>query len=384
MPIKNRNLFRLTRFILLNFPYLLLLLTKFRKPAKRLLIIKTDAIGDYILFRNFLVEVKTTQKYQDYEVDLLGNTLWQDVALLYDGSLVSRFYFAKANDLYHEPFGVLKLGFKLFCQNYELVLQPSSTRTFINDGLAAITAAKQIVGFKGDFEAIAPKIKKRTDRFYTKLIHLPASIYFEFERTRFFFETVLQKEITLKGPSLPVKTSTQNYIAFCLGAGNNKRSWEATKFLELAQLVLKNTNYSIHLLGGSDAAADASFIGKKLASGRVKNSVTKTTIKEFIEAIAHSALVICNETSAAHIASACGKKAISILGGGHFGRFAPYPDHLINRPIFVFERIPCYYCNWICKFETTEKAPYPCISIVTVEQVWNKIVVKIKILPKAI
>ncbi len=373
MPIKNRNLFRLTRFILLKFPYLFQLLARFKKPSKKILIIKTDAIGDYILFRNFLEEVKKSNQYQDYQIDLIGNVLWQDVALLYDANVVSNFYFVKAINLYHEPSQVLKLGWKLFKQNYAVVLQPSYTRNFINDGLAALTAAKQIIGFKGDFEAIAPKIKKKIDRFYTQKLQLPAAAYFEFERTRFFFETVLQQPISLKGPSLPVKTSTQNYIAFCLGAGNLKRSWTVSNFLALAQLILQNTSYEIYLLGGSDAASDASFIGVNLSTERVRNLTLKTSVPEFIDFIAQSSLVICNETSAAHIASACGKKAVSILGGGHFERFAPYPNNLINRPVFVFEKMPCYYCNWLCKFETAAEEPFPCIANVNLEQVWKEV-----------
>lgn len=349
------------------------LLAKFRKPAKRILIIKTDAIGDYILFRNFLEEVKTANQYQDYQIDLVGNALWQDLALLYDNMYVSNFFFIRTDILYYQPLNVLKLGWKLFRQNYALVLQPSFTRTFINDGFAALTLSKQKVGFKGDLEAIAPKIKKKTDRFYTQLIDLPLSTNFEFERTRFFFETVLQKKINLKAPSLPVRTSTQNYIAFCLGAGNHKRSWEARKFLELSDLILQNTTYHIHLLGGPDAAADASFIVKNLVSPRVKNFVQKTTIPEFINAIANAALVICNETSAAHIASACAKKAVSILGGGHFERFAPYPTHLINQPTFVYTKMPCYYCNWLCMFETSMNEPFPCIANVTIDQTWKEV-----------
>jgi hypothetical protein len=81
---QNRNLFRLTRFILLKLPYLFRFLARFRKPAKRLLIIKTDAIGDFILFRNFIEEVKLSLKYRDYEIELLGNELWKDLVLAYD------------------------------------------------------------------------------------------------------------------------------------------------------------------------------------------------------------------------------------------------------------------------------------------------------------
>ena len=46
-----------------------------------LLIIKTDAIGDYILFRNFLSEVRNLSLYKNYKIILCGNELWKDIAL---------------------------------------------------------------------------------------------------------------------------------------------------------------------------------------------------------------------------------------------------------------------------------------------------------------
>ena len=57
MDIQNRNLFRFTRFVLLKLPAFFRFLAKFRKTKKRLLLIKTDAIGDYILFRESLNDV---------------------------------------------------------------------------------------------------------------------------------------------------------------------------------------------------------------------------------------------------------------------------------------------------------------------------------------
>lgn len=376
MSIKNRNLFRLTRFILLKFPYLLQLLAKLRKPSKKILIIKTDAIGDYILFRNFLEEVKKTEQYQDYQIDLLGNSLWQNIALQYDKNIISHFYFVKAIDLYHRPLQVLNLGWKLFKQNYTIILQPSYTRNFINDGLAALTKAKQIIGFDGDFEAIAPKIKKKTDKFYTEKFILPTTIYFEFDRTKFFFERFLQRKIFIKKASLPVLLKKSNTIMIFPGAGYVKRNWEIEKFATTLELLLTHTSYKIILAGGRSEEAIGTYLTEKLISDRIENLINRTTLVQLTQLIASSTLVIANETSAVHIASACNVPSVCILGGGHFNRFAPYPNQ--PQPDCVYELLPCFNCNWNCKFETTKEAPYPCISIVSVEQVWSKITKEIK------
>ena len=93
MVIKNRNLFRVTRFILLGLPAVLRFFARFRPTKKRLLVIKADAIGDYILFRNYLEILRASEKYKNYHITLLGNEIWQDIASKYDSAFVDDFIF---------------------------------------------------------------------------------------------------------------------------------------------------------------------------------------------------------------------------------------------------------------------------------------------------
>ena len=43
-----------------------------KKPAafntKTLLLLRLDSIGDYVLFRNFMSEIKRSDKYRDYKI----------------------------------------------------------------------------------------------------------------------------------------------------------------------------------------------------------------------------------------------------------------------------------------------------------------------------
>ena len=120
---QSRNLFRISRFILLKLPLLFKFLAKFRNPQKRVLIIKTDAIGDYILFRNFIEVVKNSPVYAGYQVDLVANTLCRDIAINYDSAFVNQFFFTRPDDLYYSPMQALKLGWQLYKRNYQTVLQ---------------------------------------------------------------------------------------------------------------------------------------------------------------------------------------------------------------------------------------------------------------------
>ncbi|MGY4537516.1 ADP-heptose:LPS heptosyltransferase [Mucilaginibacter sp. UYNi724] len=370
MEKQNRNLFRLSRVILLKLPKLLRFFARFRKPAKRLLLIKTDAIGDYILFRNFIEVTKKSTKYWDHQIDLLGNILWEDVCLNFDKHLLNDTYFVKPDSFYYAPLALFKLGWRLFLNNYEVVLQPTYTRNFINDGFAGLAAAKQTIGFQSDNEGIEARYKNKTDKFYSLKLQLPPGVYHEFHRTRFFFETVLTQSISLSAPSITT-SGVKSGIAVQPGAGVFKRGWEKEKLLELIQLIINNTTQQVYLLGGPSEVEIGEYLMQHNAPGSVTNHINTTSLSQTIRLISNSALLIANDTGVIHMAVAAQTPSVCILGGGHFGRFVPYPADAAGKPVCVYEKLPCYYCNWLCIFETGALQPFPCIAAVSVDNVWQ-------------
>lgn len=372
MPAKNRNLFRVTRWLILNLPPFFKFLATFRVAEKKLLLLKTDAIGDYILFRNFIEIVKKSEKFKEYKVHLLGNPLWRDIALKYDHEFVDVFFFINMEECYVSPLKTIKLAWRLFTNNYSDVLQPTYSRTFIADGLAAFTAAKQITGFEGSTERIQPKYKAKTDRFYTQLLKLPESNCFEFDRSVFFFENVLKQPVFLKRPSITFEEKTVAGIVIFPGSGVLKRNWEPEKFLALSRLILANTSQPIYIAGGHNEIELGRYLAENLQSHRVYNLAGKTSLTDLIDLIGNAALVISNETSVVHIAAAAKVKTVCILGGGHFGRFAPYPGGPASNLYCIYEKMDCYNCNWNCIFPSDERSPYPCMSAISVEQVWQQ------------
>jgi ADP-heptose:LPS heptosyltransferase len=96
----------------------------------------------------------------------------------------------------------------------------------------------------------------------------------------------------------------------------------------------------------------------------------KTTLQELAELIRGAEILISNETSAVHIAAAVGTNSVCILGGGHFGRFLPYPKHVKGaRPIVADKYMPCFNCNWKCEWPHEPSGAVPCVTGVSIEQV---------------
>jgi len=376
---ENRNLFRLTRFVLLKLPKLFRFFARFRSDKKRLLIVKIDAIGDYILFRNFIEVVKTSELYKDYQIDLLGNALWKDIAVKYDSAFIHQFIFTSTPvKLYYQPWRAFKLGWRLFRNNYGVVLNPAYTRNFITDGLVALTAGKQVIGFEGDLEGILPKHKAKTDKFYTRKLVLPQNICFEFERTRFFFESVLGKAVNLGHIDIPAAKVERKGIVVFPGAGVAKREWGEQNFAELIRLIKQESNQPVYLAGGPGEIALGEALEAALPAGSVTNRIGKSSLTGLIDMIAGAALVIANDTSAIHIAVATHTPSVCILGGGHFDRFVPYPEYFDRKPVCVYYKMECYYCNWNCIYNPADDEVYPCIAAVSVDAVWQEVGTMIK------
>ncbi|MBE9583922.1 glycosyltransferase family 9 protein [Mucilaginibacter sp. JRF] len=371
---QNRNLYRLTRFILLRVPYLFRLISFLRPTRKKLLIIKADAIGDYIIFRNFIEQVKTSTLYRDHEIHLLGNDLWADLAREVDGDRITRFYFTRPNSLYYNPRAVFKLGWQLFTAGYNVVLNPNSTRTFITDGFAGLTAAKQTIGFESDTEGIELKFKRKTDRFYTRLLQLPGNVNFEFYRHRYFFETVLNQRTSVSQPKLELGVDGHRAgIIIMAGAGLANRAWEPHKFTELITLLLEHTTETIYIAGAPGDAAINQKIIAQFNTPQIVNITGQTSLTQLCRKIASATLVIANDSGAIHIAAATGTPSVCVVGGGHFERFVPYPESFVTAPVSVFKKMECYYCNWRCIYTVKADEAFPCIGNIAIADVWQPV-----------
>jgi ADP-heptose:LPS heptosyltransferase len=106
---------------------------------------------------------------------------------------------------------------------------------------------------------------------------------------------------------------------------------------------------------------------------RVDNLIGTTSLPQLIDIIGNAELVVGNDTSAIHIAVAAKRKSVCILGGGHFERFVPYPQHFESAPVCCYYKMECYNCNWHCIFTSASNEPFPCISNVNVPDVWKAV-----------
>ena len=108
-------------------------------------------------------------------------------------------------------------------------------------------------------------------------------------------------------------TDSRPTVAICPGAeyGPAKR-WPIDRFVAVAKHFIATQDAKIVLLGAAGDMQLAEEFSKQLPEA--ENRVGKTSLEEFMVALASSRLVICNDSGAMHAASALGVPTVAIFG----------------------------------------------------------------------
>jgi len=317
--------------------------TKEIKP-KSLLLIRLDAIGDYVLFRNFIELLKKSEKYKEYNLTLLGNSAWKSISEELDREYIDEFIWLDRNRFNKDfVYRYQKLQ-EIVSKGYEVVLSPVYSREFFyEDTIVKLINTKEKIGSVGDLSNIRKWQKCISDKYYTALIPARDEIMFEFYRNKEFFEKLIRNRLNIKKPHIDVKEKSINielphkyYAILFIGATANSRKWGMENFARSAKYLYEEYGYEIVVCGGTGDIENAKEFAKYF-EGDFTNLVGKTSLVELIYVINNGNLMITNETSAPHLAVALEMTNIFVISNGNnFGRFTPYPREMTSNYHVVY------------------------------------------------
>ena len=167
--------------------------------------------------------------------------------------------------------------------------------------------------------------------------------------------------------------NTKDYIAICTGASDTHRCWEEEKFAELINLLVSTTGKTVVLVGMKSEYAKNERI-KSICKhhSKIINLAGKTSVMELFSVIQNGSFLVSNDTGTAHVAGVVGTLSFVICGGQDYGAFFPYPSEIEGKRIFsIFSKDQrCFQCR-STNSECNMRTPYPCISAISVEQVFS-------------
>ena len=300
--------------------------------SKNILILKTDAIGDYLLFRNFLKDISRQYKPGGYRIFLAGNLLWKDLALELDGSLLDGSFWLDRRGLNVKPGEARQIEFlqQINRRTYARLLYPNFSREWeAGDWLAAHIPAPEKWAYDGNLINETETQHRQGNGFYNFLIHPRPGVQFDFFRNCDIVSAFLGREAQSLKPAIrgivPEPPVQGPYAVIFPGASHDSKRWPAEGFSGLAAFLEKEFKGKV-VLAGSAAEADLCREIALAAPVSGLNLAGKTTVSGLLKLIAGADVLISNDTAALHMGIQCGIPSLALWKGNHYGRFLPYPE----------------------------------------------------------
>jgi ADP-heptose:LPS heptosyltransferase len=303
---------------------------------KTLIIFKTDAIGDYILFHNFLKYFRESEKYKDYKIVFVGNIICKPLFDSLDNSYVNEFVWLDLKLLRNNIAYRIQTIKKINIYLPEDIINVLYSRAYYVDHIIKYINAETKIAVEGDNRNILSYLKILTNKFYTRLINIPSKFSFEFLRNKYLVETIIEKQIgELQKPDLRISKPENfkipfngKYAVVFPDASVIYKKWSIENYIKIAEYLIKK--YSLYIV----------FAGQNLelkyTNENVMNLIDKTNLLELSYIIKNAEILICNDTSATHIGVASNVKTICVSRVTDTGRFIPYPPEMSFNMVTIF------------------------------------------------
>ncbi len=338
------------------------------RSRNRAVILRLDALGDFVIWLQSGAAGVTAVLRRDHDdVVLVANLLWAPLARRlglwdlvvavdpgrYQRSLLYRLF---------TSIRTKRLGART-------VVSPRVWRGFLlEDRLVYTLGAASSIGASGGLLNEDASAQRAGNRYYTALLPTPIQTVHETIRNQTFAHQLggdphlLVPYPTNRGLPLAPVLDGRPYLAVALGAGVSYRRWPVERFASVVNDLLQSYQLGCVLLGTAEDESIASSF-KGAVSYPICDLTSRLPIEEVGDVIAKATLVLANESGLLHLALWAGSRVVAVVGGGHFGLFAPYPiGSAANLSLRVAAApMPCFGCNWACIFPVAEERPKPCI-----------------------
>lgn len=351
---------------------------------KKVLVIRLDAIGDFILWLDSARELRRLYPPDLYEITLLGNHLWTPLA---EGHpFFDRVWPLQRKKYLMNPVYCLGMIAKVHREGFDLAINPAYSREFkFGDILAKASGAPERIGSRGNSELMQNWQKVVGDRFYTRLIPARAELLMELLRNGEFVRGLGAEGFRASVPeltgnfALPTGFTLHDYVVIVPGASLPVKQWPVDRFREIALRLRRETGRPVVVCGG--ASEEALGIAM-LEAGTIpiENWCGKTSLTELVAVLAGAFLVVANDTGAVHLAAALSVPVVCITGGGHPDRFLPYRIEVESDrplPVSVVADMDCSGCNWRHCVHGAKTEAAPCMMNIAVDAVWKAISARI-------
>ncbi len=315
-----------------------------KKPAgRKLLIIRVDEIGDYMLWRPFLPYYSKIPGYKQDILHFCGNQSWQSLFQSLDSSFVAESFWLDKRLFKKDMVYRYRFLHKIYRAGYQAVINPTFSRDKrYDDSIVKAARAGINMGMDANQESVQPYETGYDKGLYHQLFHYPEKPVFEFFRNRLFTEFLIKQTVPVANtgidehllPAIPDRLPEKYFVVFP-GSRSAARIWPAEHFTRVSNYLFETFGWTAVLAGTQN---DASYIQDFLNNYQhpATNLQGKTTLPEMLSLLREAQCLLSVDTGSVHMAAAVGCTVFGIFNGSQYRRFAPYPKEIRNNFYAVY------------------------------------------------
>lgn len=339
----------------------------------------TADIGDAILFSIFyLIFTKKVEKSCLIITSDFNKKLIQ--SFFPSSSIIALSYSSYKFNLFYRFLKIRELVSVNLCN---CIVPMRSRDYFISDSLSRVVGRNNLLTFRSD-ESNRVYLESLLERFiYKERIEDFSSDAHELEAYEILmnkFQVNFHKELTHELPIfrelinrniVPILEIPSKYLVMNIGASQRYKRWPVEKFIAVAKTIYDDFGLiSVFVGGPSEKDLSGTFNDHYF----IIDYISKTEdVNKLRGLLMNAEVILSNDSFVGHYAVMLGVSVISIVGGGHFGRFLPFPKQkysVFSNSHTIFKKIECYNCLWRCtRFTGNNLTSYPCVGEITINEV---------------
>jgi len=261
---------------------------------------------------------------------------------------------------------------------WDLLINPLYSREYVAEEIVAAIPARFKIGVGGDNSNISRQVMAMTDAAYAAFLPVDNSVRrHELHRNNEILSLLGSQDETIKFEA-PLTTEDRQFaeklageyrlnqygVIFpgTKGGTQSIKYWGSENYASLMdQLQLEGGWELMMMLGGAGEEQIASEISAQ-TQAKPHVFLGDLSIWQAAAVLERAAFYVGSDTSMAHIATALKIPAFVLLGGGHYGRFFPYPAG--HSDVSITHHLDCFHCDWKCRLSYNK-----CIADISVTDV---------------
>ncbi len=316
----------------------------------RVLLLRNDSIGDYLLFRPWLRLLAAEVRGRGQRLTLAANALWAPLARAWDADCFDEMLVVEFGRFQTDMAYRVEVLRGIGAAGYGEVICPLHVREPAVENFFRYLAAPVRVGSQGEHRPEA-WFQSIDHEGYTQLLPTVREVLFEYDRNGEFYKNWLvafgrAATATAARPPLYLPVAAADVARFRAldgrpaivlfpGASARQKRWPTGHFAWLAQAL--HQRYGGHyrlIIAGSAADGEHAQCIQAAAGVAVllENLCGQTNLPELAALLGQASLLISNDTVAAHLAVQLGTPCLVVLMGENYGKFFPYPPDLHRAP----------------------------------------------------